>query len=51
MWAAFVDELAGGDARGFPCATPAEAAAHHAILTAALTAGIEGRVVPVEYPQ
>lgn len=51
MWAAFVDELAGGDARGFPCATPAEAAAHHAILTAALTAGTEGRVVPVEYPQ
>lgn len=51
MWAAFVDELAGGDARGFPCAMPDEAAAHHAILTAALTAGTEGRVVPVEYPQ
>ncbi|MDZ4135326.1 MAG: gfo/Idh/MocA family oxidoreductase, partial [Paracoccaceae bacterium] len=50
MWAAFVDELAGGDARGFPCATPAEAAAHHAVLSAALTAGRENRVVSVEYP-
>ena len=49
MWAAFVDELAGGDARGFGCATPAEAADHHAVLTAALTAGTENRVVPVEY--
>jgi len=49
MWAAFVDELAGGDARGFPCATPQEAADHHAILTAALASGTEGRVVDVEY--
>ena len=40
MWAAFVDELAGGDAKGFPCATPEEAAAHHAVLTAALQAGM-----------
>lgn len=51
MWAAFVDELAGGDARGFGCATPDEAADHHAILTAALTAGTENRVVPVDYAQ
>ena len=50
MWAAFIDELAGGDARGFTCATPEEAAAHHAILTAALTSGKEGRIVDVEYP-
>lgn len=49
MWAAFLDELAGGDARGFPCATPEEAADHHAILTAALQAGREGRAVPVTY--
>ncbi|MFV0383704.1 Gfo/Idh/MocA family protein, partial [Paracoccus sp. (in: a-proteobacteria)] len=50
MWAAFLDELAGGDAKGFPCATPAEAAQHHAILTAALASGTENRVVGVEYP-
>lgn len=50
MWAAFVDELAGGDARGFPCATPLEAAQHHAILTAALAAGTEHRNIEVEYP-
>lgn len=49
MWAAFVDELAGGDAKGFPCATPQEAADHHAILTAALAAGTGNRVVPVDY--
>ncbi len=49
MWAAFVDELAGGDARGFPCATPAEAAAHHVVLTAALQAGISGQAVEVVY--
>ena len=49
MWAAFVDELAGGDARGFPCVSPAEAADHHAVLTAALAAGKAGSVVPVEY--
>lgn len=50
MWAAFIDELAGGGARGFPCATPFEAAQHHAILTAALTAGTEHRSIAVEYP-
>jgi len=49
MWAAFVDEAAGGDAHGFHCATPVEAAKHHAILTAALRAGLEERVVDVEY--
>ncbi|MFN3993121.1 MAG: Gfo/Idh/MocA family protein [Tabrizicola flagellatus] len=49
MWAAFVDELAGGDARGFGCATPDEAAAHHAILTAALQAGTTRQVVAVDY--
>jgi predicted dehydrogenase len=49
MWAAFVDELAGGDARGFPCASVSEAADHHAVLTAALTAGRENRIVRVDY--
>lgn len=49
MWAAFIDELAGGDAGGFHCATPAEARDHHAIMTAALTAGTSGQVTPVEY--
>lgn len=49
MWAAFVDELAGGTANGFPCASPAEAAAHHAVLTAALQSGLENRVVTVDY--
>ena len=49
MWAAFLDELAGGDAQGFPCATPQEAADHHAILSAALTAGTENRIVDVSY--
>jgi len=49
MWAAFVDELAGGDAKGFACATPEEAAAHHAVLTAALEAGVSGQSVGVSY--
>ncbi|MEO9517398.1 MAG: Gfo/Idh/MocA family oxidoreductase [Paracoccaceae bacterium] len=49
MWAAFVDELAGGDARGFGCATPREASDHHAILTAALEAGKSGQVQKVVY--
>jgi predicted dehydrogenase len=49
MWAAYLDELAGGDANGFGCATAEEAAAHHAVLTAALAAGRENRVVAVEY--
>ena len=49
MWAAFVDELAGGDAKGFPCASPQEAADHHAVLTAALQAGRENRTVEVTY--
>ena len=50
MWAAYLDELAGGDANGFHCATPAEAAQHHAILTAALQAGTANAVTKVEYP-
>lgn len=49
MWAAYIDELAGGDARGFSCATPSEAQDHHAILTAALASGIEGQVKAVDY--
>lgn len=49
MWAAFIDELSGGDANGFPCATPAEAADHHAVLTAALESGRENKVVSVQY--
>ena len=49
MWAAFVDELAGGDAKGFPCATPSEAADHHAVLTAALQAGITNSTIAVQY--
>lgn len=49
MWAAYVNKLAGGDAKGFPCASPAEARAHHAVLTAALTAGRENRTVKVQY--
>lgn len=50
MWAAFVGELAGAGTRGFGCATPEEAADHHAILTAALEAGKTGQVQPVRYP-
>ncbi|MEM8540190.1 MAG: Gfo/Idh/MocA family oxidoreductase [Pseudomonadota bacterium] len=49
MWAAFMDELAGGDARGFHCATPEEARDHHAILSAALESGKSGEVKKVEY--
>lgn len=49
MWAAFVDELTGGDANGFACATPQEAAQHHAILSAALASGTTGQVVDVDY--
>jgi len=49
MWAAFLDELAGGDANGFPCVTPAETADQHAILTAALAAGTTNTVQTVTY--
>lgn len=49
MWAAYLDELAGGDANGFHCVTPKEAADHHAILTAALEAGTTRSVVRVNY--
>ncbi|MEM6634696.1 MAG: Gfo/Idh/MocA family oxidoreductase [Pseudomonadota bacterium] len=51
MWAGFLDELAGGDARGFHCVTPNEAADHHAILTAALKAGTGHSVEDVVYRQ
>jgi predicted dehydrogenase len=51
MWAAFCDELAHGAAMRQPlhCATPAEAAASHALFTAALTSGRTGQTVPVAY--
>ena len=49
MWAAYLDELAGGNANGFPCVSPREAADHHSILTAALEAGKSHTVVPVNY--
>ncbi len=49
MWAAYLDELAGGDANGFHCVTPKETADHHAILTAALEAGTTRSVVRVNY--
>lgn len=49
MWAAFIDELAGGDAGGFTCATPNEASDHHAIMTAALESGKTNQVQKVVY--
>ncbi|MDG0986849.1 MAG: Gfo/Idh/MocA family oxidoreductase [Paracoccaceae bacterium] len=49
MWAAFVDELAGGNANGFGCVSPQEAADHHAILSAALKAGTTNSVQKVLY--
>jgi predicted dehydrogenase len=49
MWAAFVDELAGGNANGFGCVSPQEAADHHAILSAALKAGTTNSVQDVLY--
>jgi predicted dehydrogenase len=47
MWAAFLDELANGDAmRGpFRCATPQEAAATHRVFTAALESNERAAVV------
>ncbi len=45
MWAAYLDELAGGDARGFTCATPQEAAASHRVFTAALESHAKNQVV------
>ena len=46
MWAAFLDELANGDAMGGPfrCATPEEALATHRIFTAALRSHASGTV-------
>lgn len=49
MWAAFVDELAGGNANGFGCVSPQEAADHHAVLNAALKAGTTNSVQEVLY--
>ena len=49
MWAAFVDELAGGNANGFGCVSPQEAADHHGILSAALKAGTTNSVQDVLY--
>ena len=49
MWAAFIDELAGGNANGFGCVSPQEAADHHAVLNAALTAGTTNSVQDVLY--
>lgn len=49
MWAAFIDEIGGGNARGFHCVTPQEAADHHAVLSAALSAGTTGTTVEVNY--
>ena len=49
MWAAFVDELAGGNANGFGCVSPQEATDHHAILNAALKAGTTNSVQEVLY--
>ena len=49
MWAAFMDELAGGNANGFGCVTPQETADHHAILNAALIAGTTNSVQHVSY--
>jgi predicted dehydrogenase len=45
MWAAYLDELVGGDANGFGCATPEEAAASHRLFTAALDSKRGNRVV------
>ncbi|MCC6804264.1 MAG: Gfo/Idh/MocA family oxidoreductase [Anaerolineae bacterium] len=44
MWAAFCDQLAGGQPR-FACATPDETYQHHRVLTAALASQREGRAV------
>ena len=49
MWAAYVDELVGGNANGFGCVSPQEAADHHAVLNAALKAGTTNSVQEVLY--
>ncbi|MCA9894176.1 MAG: Gfo/Idh/MocA family oxidoreductase [Anaerolineae bacterium] len=52
MWAAFCDELVNGRegmSQPFYCATPQEAAQHHAILTAALESQKQQSVVEVVY--
>jgi predicted dehydrogenase len=53
MWAAFCDELTHGRdhmRQPFYCATPAETALHHQVLTAALNSGKTGAVVAVGAP-
>jgi predicted dehydrogenase len=49
MWAAFIDELNGGDANGFSCVTPDETIMHHDILSAALKSHKLNQVVEVKY--
>lgn len=49
MWAAFVDELAGGDASGFPCASVEETSKSHALFTAALKSHQNHSVEDVNY--
>lgn len=49
MWAAFIDELAGGDANGFPCASIEETAQSHAIFTAALKSHESHNAIEVNY--
>ena len=49
MWAAYVDEFAGGDANGFHCVTPKETMEHHSILTAALESHKTNQVVNIKY--
>ena len=53
MWAAFCDEYVNGRAgmrQPFYCATPAEAAQHHALLTAALASHVGQASTTVGYP-
>lgn len=51
MWAAFCDELCHRDkmSQPFHCATPEEAAASHALFTAALQSSAEARLVSIHY--
>ena len=52
MWAAFCDEMTNGRdgmRQPFYCATPGEAASHHAVLTAALASQAGSAVVTPEY--
>lgn len=49
MWASFVDELAGGDANGFPCASLQETNQSHSIFTAALKSQKNNSVESINY--